>query len=237
MHTCLSPCAALEMTPAAVARAARQAGLGLVAVTDHNTARHAPAFAEACRVEGLEALFGMEVNTAEGAHVLCLFESPETALQFGEFIFSRLDEIPLIADKMGDQPVVNAQGDIEEMIEYYLGGATDLPVTDLCEAVHRAGGLCIPSHVDRPAMSLMSQLGRIPDLPFDAIEVTGRYPVEADPAQVRGRWAMLHSSDAHCLDQIGRGWTDLDTGDPRLPALRAAFERLRLRLAPSPAAP
>lgn len=234
MHTCLSPCAAPEMTPAAVAQAARKAGLDWVAITDHNTARHAPAFAEACRTEGLHALFGLEVCTVEGAHVLSLFETPEIALRFGKFIFSRLNKIPLVAERMGDQPVMNTRGKIEERIEYYLGSATDLSVAALCEAVHRAHGLCIPSHVDRPAMSLMSQLGGIPNLPFDAIEVTARYSVAADPAGVRGRWAMLRSSDAHCLEQIGRGWTELDTRDVRLPALRVTLERLRHQQAAPP---
>ena len=45
-HSCLSPCGSLEQSPALLARLARKRGLGLVALTDHNSALNAPAFAE-----------------------------------------------------------------------------------------------------------------------------------------------------------------------------------------------
>lgn len=231
IHSCLSPCAELEMSPRAIARAARSAGLELVSLADHNTARNAPAFAEACRAEGLQALFGLEVSTVEGAHVLCIFQTPEAAGAFGEFIFSRLDEIPLLPSKMNCQPVCNAEGEVEELLEYYLGGTTDIPVSDLCRHAHDAGGLCIPAHIDRPGMGLVSQLGSVPDLPFDAVEISADYPLAADPARVRGRWAMLRSSDSHYLGQIGEGWTDLDIPQATLTALKDAFEQLRVRQA------
>lgn len=231
IHSCLSPCALLEMSPRAIAHWARTAGLDLIALTDHNTARNAPAFAEACRDEEVRALFGVEVNTAEEAHVLCLFDDPHRARAFGDEMYARLPPIVCRPEWMGDQPVVDADGDIVEMLDIWLGGATNLPLTDLCAMARKAGALCIPSHIDRPRMSLCSQLGRVPDLPYDAVEVSRPYREAEDPARVRGRYAMLRSSDAHALDDLGRGWTELDTDDASLPSLRAAFKRLRERQA------
>ena len=45
IHSCLSPCADDTMTPAAIVKAAKEAGLELIAITDHNSARNCPAVA------------------------------------------------------------------------------------------------------------------------------------------------------------------------------------------------
>jgi predicted metal-dependent phosphoesterase TrpH len=42
IHTCLSPCGELAMSPRAVVEGARAARLDLIAVTDHNTTENAP---------------------------------------------------------------------------------------------------------------------------------------------------------------------------------------------------
>ena len=64
LHTCLSPCADRDMTPANVAGLAKLAGAGLIAVTDHNSALNLPAAARACREYGLRLLPGLEVTCA-----------------------------------------------------------------------------------------------------------------------------------------------------------------------------
>ena len=43
LHTCLSPCADRDMTPATVAGLAKLAGAELIAITDHNSALNLPA--------------------------------------------------------------------------------------------------------------------------------------------------------------------------------------------------
>ena len=107
-HSCLSPCASLEQSPSLLARLARERGLGLVALTDHNSALNCPAFEEACRREGIAALFGIEANSVEEVHVLCLFGGCEDALDFGLQLRALLMPLPYDADKLGDQVVVDA---------------------------------------------------------------------------------------------------------------------------------
>ena len=53
MHSCLSPCAEDDMTPANIAGMASLNGLQLLALTDHNTCGNCPAFMQACRKYGL----------------------------------------------------------------------------------------------------------------------------------------------------------------------------------------
>ena len=45
IHSCVSPCADREMTPEAIVARAREAGLELIAVCDHNTVRSCDAAA------------------------------------------------------------------------------------------------------------------------------------------------------------------------------------------------
>ena len=44
LHSCLSPCADDDMTPANIAGMAMLNGLTLVALTDHNSCKNCPAF-------------------------------------------------------------------------------------------------------------------------------------------------------------------------------------------------
>ena len=43
IHSCLSPCGDMDMTPNNIVNMALLAGLDIIAVSDHNTARNLPA--------------------------------------------------------------------------------------------------------------------------------------------------------------------------------------------------
>lgn len=230
LHSCLSPCGALEMSPVAMARTARARGLNAVALTDHNCARNAPAFAEACRRYGLAALFGIEATTSEELHVLCLFDRVAAAVEFGDAVMRRLPPIPNRPEKMGDQPVVDIDERILEEIPVYLGGAVDLTLSELGERVLSAGGLFIPSHIDRAAFSLMSQLGLIPDLPYDGLEITPAFRRAGLTVERLKPYALIYSSDAHTLGDIGRRYIEIDCGRFDVPAIRRALPAARLRV-------
>ena len=57
VHSCLSPCANLEMAPSEIVARAVAAGVGGIALTDHQTARNTPALAECARRAGIECLW------------------------------------------------------------------------------------------------------------------------------------------------------------------------------------
>ena len=68
LHTCLSPCADRDMTPATVAGLAKLAGAELIAITDHNSALNLPAAEKACREYGLRLLPGPAPSAGAGGH-------------------------------------------------------------------------------------------------------------------------------------------------------------------------
>lgn len=227
-HSCLSPCASLEQSPALLARRARGRGIELLALTDHNSALNAPAFAECCRREGLRALFGIEASSAEEVHVLCLFGEAEEALGFGAELRGHLPELPYEAERLGDQVVVDADELVLEQPDYWLGGALDLPFGELCELAAARGALVIPAHVDRPFMSVGSQLGFLPPGPYAAVEA-----LRPPAPELRGAYTVISGSDAHEPSAVGRrafrlelpaAWTSLSGKE----LLMATGESLRL---------
>jgi PHP family Zn ribbon phosphoesterase len=209
LHSCLSPCASLEMSPVSIVRLAQEKGLQCLALTDHNSCRNSPAMAKVCAAANLACLHGMEACTVEEIHALCLFDTLEAALELSDFIHARLPDIPCNR-KMGDQVVVNEKDEVEEFEERYLGSGANVTLTDLCARVLAAGGLFIPSHVDRPAHSLLSQLGRAPDLPYSAVEISPFYNRKADPLKVIGKYPLIGNSDSHMPSQIGTRWTEYE---------------------------
>jgi 3',5'-nucleoside bisphosphate phosphatase len=198
-HSCLSPCASLEESPSLLARLARERGLGLVALTDHNSALNCPAFEEACRREGIAPLFGIEACSVEEVHVLCLFGSADEALDFGLRLRGLLIPLPYDADKLGDQVVVDADEGVLELVDYYLGAATAASFDELCADAAGRGALVIPAHVDRPMFSVSSQLGFLPPGPYDAVE-----SMREPPPSLRGGYAAVSGSDAHYPEHVCR---------------------------------
>ena len=89
IHSALSPCGDADMTPNNIAGMAAIKGLQIVALTDHNSAKNCPAFFEACKRQGIIAVAGMELSTAEDIHVVCLFETLDDALKFDEFVYTK----------------------------------------------------------------------------------------------------------------------------------------------------
>lgn len=208
IHTCLSPCGDLEMSPRAIVERAQAVGLDALAITDHNSARNTPALADCCRVAGLACLFGLEVCTAEEVHTLTIFDTLEQAAAMTQWVYDSLPKRVNQPEIFGDQPVVTADETIIELEWRLLGTASRHPLREIGEQTHRLGGLFIACHVDRPTFSAFSQLGVLGgDEGFDAMELS-RF---ADESIWRARTApmpLIRSSDAHYLADIGTGWTE-----------------------------
>ena len=103
MHSCLSPCADDDMTPANICGMAYIKGLQAIAVTDHNTARNLPYVKEAADHYGLILLPGMEITTKEDVHLLGYFKDVDTAVEVGEIFSSHLPPMKNKPDFFGNQ--------------------------------------------------------------------------------------------------------------------------------------
>ena len=196
------------MHPAAVMRAAHEAGLDAVAICDHNAAENVGAVVRAGQAARVAVIPGMEITSEEEAHIVALLPDVEAAERLQAAVYA---DLPGENDEraFGPQVIVDETGEVLGFNQHLLIGATRWSVERVVEAVHRERGLAIAAHVDRERFGLVGQLGMIPpDLALDAIEVSSRMPVAEGRRRFAGdRRPVLVSSDAHAPGQIGRGVT------------------------------
>lgn len=215
IHSCLSPCASLEMSMEAIVYSAKKAGMGAIALSDHNCTFNLPAFAEVCARYEMPCLFGMEVTSSEEAHMLCLFDDLDNAMQLGRLVYDSLPNIHHDPTRFGDQPVVNANDEVINFVEKYLHGASEYSVSSLLELVHSLGGLFIPAHIDRSMYGIISQLGFLPDEAFDAIELTARGNLN-----LAGHYPIVRNSDSHDPSSIGSAYTEYELDELTIENIR-----------------
>ena len=226
IHTCLSPCGELTMSPRAVVERARASGLDIIAVTDHNTTENAAAVIEAAAGTGLAVLPGIEMTTAEEVHILGLFEAGTDLGPFQEEVYRNLPDVPSKMKFVDDQVIVDAADYVTGFSPRCLFGATLFSVQEAVGLIHRHGGLVIACHVDRESFSIISQLGFIPpNLELEAVEVSPR--VSPDEARRRfgssDRPPVVRFSDAHKPEEIGTATTDFLVEGPGLDEIRRAL--------------
>ena len=222
IHSCLSPCANLEMSPSEIVKRAVAAGMDGIALTDHQSARNTPAIAECARRAGLACLFGLEVCTAEEVHTLALFDTVEQALAMTDWVYAAMPKRVNDPDTFGDQPVVTWDDDIVELEWRILAMGCRRTIPETAAKCRELGGLYVAAHIDRPNFSVYSQLGAIPDGCFDAVELS-RTADEAEWLPKAQGYAVTRSSDAHNLDDVARVWTEAEGGDFSVAGLKRLF--------------
>jgi 3',5'-nucleoside bisphosphate phosphatase len=226
IHTCLSPCGELAMSPRAVVDRARAAGLDLIAVTDHNTLENAAAVIEAARGTTLAVLPGIELTTAEEVHILGLFDAGASLGPFQAAVYRNLPDVPSKKKFVKDQVIVDAEDFVTGFSPRCLFGATLFSVHDAVGLIHDHGGLAIACHVDRESFSIVSQLGFIPPgLGLEAVEVSPRLTV-AEARAALGSFdplPMVRFSDAHKPEDIGCATTAFFVAAPSFEEIRKAL--------------
>lgn len=226
IHTCLSPCAELSMSPRNIIEKAASLGINILAICDHNSAENAEVSMDLAREKGIRVIPGMEICSVEEVHILGLFGGIDAVLGMQEMVYAHLQPGENDEEAFGMQVVVNEVNEVLGFNKRLLIGATDLTVNSIVETVHSLGGLAIASHIDREGFSIIGQLGFIPpDIPFDALEISRRTSIEkaeSDFAPYRNiPW--VSSSDAHTIEDVGKKTTGLFMN-------HATFEEFRLAL-------
>jgi 3',5'-nucleoside bisphosphate phosphatase len=226
IHSVLSPCGELEMSPANIIAEAQVQNLDMIAITDHNSTRQARVIREMGKQVGVKVLYGAEVTTREDVHVLCLFQNKELTSEFQVFLDKYLPDIKNKEDLFGFQVAVDAEEQIIHNEKRLLLSAIDKRIDEVEQKVHSLGGLFIPAHVDRQAYGLFSQLGMMPDgLKVDALEFSYRMRDDElkQKYQKTADYVLLTSSDAHRVNDIGRAVTLIKAKKPTFRELRKAL--------------
>jgi 3',5'-nucleoside bisphosphate phosphatase len=205
VHTALSPCGDDDMTPNNIVNMAMLKGLDIIAITDHNTCANLQAVIDAGRNKGLMVIPGIEVQSKEEVHLICLFKKLEKALEFGEFIYNSLPNIPNNEELFGKQLIIDASDNITGKLEKLLLSSSTYSINEIFELVNKYDGLCIPAHIDRSGYSIISNLGFIPpNLNVNAVEISKKLTLESALEKMPYIKCYNHiiSSDAHYLWDI-----------------------------------
>jgi hypothetical protein len=198
------------MSPREVVNAAIRKGIDAIGICDHNSAENVLAVKKAGERNGLTVLGGIEVASAEEAHILTFFEHDDDLLAFQEYIYRHLagrnDE-----HSFGLQVIADDEDGVTGFCERLLIAATSLSAEAIVAKARAAHGesLVIAAHVDRDSFSIIGQLGFIPPgLALDAVETS-----QLDPVTLAARfpdcrnYPVVTGSDAHGPDDIGRRFT------------------------------
>lgn len=227
LHTVLSPCGDLDMSPSHLVEQAKLRAVQIIGITDHNSTKHAKLVRDLAAIEGILTLCGAEVTSKEEAHLLCFMPNDESLQLLQDFIDENILKIPNNPKYFGLQLLVNAREEILGEEEYLLINAIDKDLNEIAEFVRVNGGIFIPAHVDRPAFSLTSQLGFVPpDLLCDALEISKHSTPDSIVAQfpyLKGR-TFIQSSDAHYVQDVANAFTDFYLQE-------ASFEEVKMALA------
>ncbi len=224
IHSVLSACADRDNTILNIVRMSALLKTDMIAIADHNSARHCAAAKKAGKKYGVEVVPALEVTTSEDIHALCLFRDVSAAEKLGKILEESLPKYPLDLRLYAPQHVTDEQDRVLTEIPFLLNVASRFGILELTEWVAEHGGIVIPAHADKMANGIAAILGEIPEeAQFTTLEIT-----ENCPERQKNEWAkkyrLIRSSDAHNLEQMCRTefWLDLkeNTADALLDCLR-----------------
>ena len=228
IHTVLSPCADLEMSPDQIVQVALKRGLDIIAITDHNSTRQCDMVRKHAKGTSLLVINGCEVNSMEEVHALCLFEDDYSRDEFQYFVDQYLPDIPNHTSYHGHQLLVDEENQILEELPFYLGNALFIDLETIERKTHELNGIFLPAHVDRPINSLYSQLGFLPkELNVDGLQISKR----SNESMIRthydidGEISLIKASDAHYIEDIGSVATSFYMYEPSFKELRWALHK------------
>lgn len=206
IHSCLSPCGDMDMTPNNIVNMAALLGLNAIAVSDHNTVGNVKACIEVAKEVGITVIPGMEVETEEEVHILTLYPTIEAAENAASEVYKKLPAIKNRPEIFGEQAFMDKDDNITGYEEKLLISPARMSMNYLFDMVKSVGGIYIPAHVDRHSYSVLTNLGFIPDdIDIKNIEISRMTEdVESYLAarEELKKYKIFRNSDAHYLQDI-----------------------------------
>ena len=205
IHSCLSPCGDMDMTPNNIVNMAKLLGLDVIALTDHNTSLNCEAAMKAGENAGIVVIPGMELTTSEDIHAVCLFPTLEKALAWSDYVDEHRIKIKNKTEIYGRQVIMDENDEETGEIEHLLLPASDISIMSAHKLVKDFGGVCYPAHIDRDSLSILSVLGEIDEYcGFTTAEFADKSKIPELKAQhpILNSMNIVTNSDAHYLENM-----------------------------------
>lgn len=205
IHTALSPCGDNDMSPVNIVNMAILKGLDVIAITDHNSVKNCLPCIEVAKNQDLIVIPGMEIQTKEEVHLLCLFKNIKDALRFEDNIENHMPNKLNNPDFFGEQLVFDEKNNIIDKEERLLIASVDFSMNKVFSMVTSLNGVVIPAHLDKKNFSVISNLGFLPnDIKITTIEISkncNRKKFISDNSYLE-KYNIVTNSDAHYLGDI-----------------------------------
>lgn len=225
IHTVLSPCGDIEMTPLNIVRKAKECGIGIIGITDHNSTLNCAETMRIGKREGIFVLCGAEITTKEEVHVIVFAdESNQELLQ--SYLENHIQKIPNDPDIFGYQLAVNEKEEVVAQVDYLLINALDQSIEEIEAFIHSIGGIFIPAHINKTQNSIYSQLGFMPpSLKPDAVEISAKCVKSVQTAMDKSleKFNFVRSSDAHYIEDFGSVYSEINPESISFDAIKRAI--------------
>ena len=197
------------MTPWNLVGMARVKGLDVIALTDHNTARNTPEAMAAGEATACRSFPAWRSPAGRRCTSWAIFPPCRRHSQREKLSMPTCRRCKNQPALFGNQIIIGADDSPSGTLEKLLINATDLSVEEVCALVRAFGGVPVPAHINRGSNGMIGALGLMPFLPdYPVVEV---YPGVPCPAYAtKGRF-VIHSSDAHRLEDLQERTFSLDT--------------------------
>lgn len=190
----------MAMTPNNLVNMAYLKGLDMIAVADHNSAKNLNACKEVADERNMLLLPAIEAESREEVHVLCYFQTVDSALVMGDYLYQHLPDIKNRPEMFGEQIAMNAEDVPIYREEKLLIQSTTLSIDRIVDRCRELGGVPVPAHINRASNSLISSLGFVPPQNgFTTLELYRGLPAAGVDVD---QYHVLYSSDAHYLENI-----------------------------------
>ncbi len=205
IHSALSPCADNDMTPGNIVGMASLKGLDVIAITDHQRCGNVGPAMKIAESFGVAVIPGMELETAEEIHFICLFPDLQSAESFESLVAEHMPAVLNREDIFGEEWLFNEKDERIGKDPNLLLTPCSISYQEAFREVEKVGGICYPAHVDRDAYSILSSFGMIPaEYKYKILEISATCDVAAllsAHPQLRD-YRLLRASDAHALGTI-----------------------------------
>lgn len=210
IHSCLSSCGQEENTPSNILEQCVKNGLNLISITDHNCSLQYETINRIKNDYPIEVIYGMEVTSFDGFHVLTYFEKYSELQSINEFIKDNSDLS--IKNPYGPQMIVDENGMLVETLEYQINQRINCSYDLLSKKVRELNGLIVLAHVNRGGSGVLDFYEDISSFDFDAIEISknGNPSLNIETIKTElfmkypylKKYKKLYNSDGHSLDRI-----------------------------------
>lgn len=195
--------ASSNIAPEQIVKAALDADLDIIAITDHNSVEWCERIIQAAKGTKLTVLPGFELTARPGVHLLAIFPPEKPIEELNRLLIKVGIKNFGVASEMTDEAVENNSSDYKVIRDLREGGGLVIPAhIDLDSGIvgRLKGGDAVKEFFKKTSCTILEVKKQIPDVISTELRT--------DPT----KYAIISGSDAHQLSDIGSKaiWIKMD---------------------------